>query len=170
MFTEQVKREEMRVVFQEYAWDMGWCDPCAADPLSNEELLKLGVFWLADQPPTARPLRAPRPGGPQNVFVTRMHVRYDAQHFPEDLVFQETADRQNFQGRYVLRHPWTVKSDCPAAEKYQADLQQRQRNEAETLATLTGWNIADIYNKIGLKETPGQPKSGDKWYQKIWKD
>ncbi|MEN8218569.1 MAG: hypothetical protein ABFS56_19815 [Pseudomonadota bacterium] len=26
---------------------------------------------------------------------------------PEDLVFQETADSSNFQGRYVLRHPWT---------------------------------------------------------------
>jgi len=36
-----------------------------------------------------------------------MHLRYDAAHFPEDLVFQETGDRGNFQGRYVLRHPWT---------------------------------------------------------------
>ena len=27
-------------------WDMGWCDPCAADPLSNDQLRKLGVFWL----------------------------------------------------------------------------------------------------------------------------
>ena len=22
----------MRAVFLEYAWDMAWCDPCAADP------------------------------------------------------------------------------------------------------------------------------------------
>ena len=51
--------------------------------------------------------RRPIPAGPQNVFITRLHVRYDAAHFPEDLVFQETADRENFQGRYVLRHPWT---------------------------------------------------------------
>ena len=42
----------------------------------------------------------------QDVFLTRLHVRYDAAHFPEDLVFQETADRTNFQGRYVLRHEW----------------------------------------------------------------
>ncbi|MCC6953980.1 MAG: DUF2330 domain-containing protein, partial [Deltaproteobacteria bacterium] len=46
MFTEQVKKEGGRTVFLEYAWDMGWCDPCAADPLSEEELKKLGVFWL----------------------------------------------------------------------------------------------------------------------------
>ena len=45
--------------------------------------------------------------GAQNVFLTRLHLRYDAAHFPEDLVFQETADRENFQGRYILRHPWT---------------------------------------------------------------
>jgi hypothetical protein len=35
MFDRAVKREDMRAVFVEYAWDMGWCDPCAADPLSN---------------------------------------------------------------------------------------------------------------------------------------
>ena len=36
----------MRAVFQEYAWDMGWCDPCASDPLTADELRGLGVFWL----------------------------------------------------------------------------------------------------------------------------
>ncbi len=92
MFAEQVRRENMKSVFLEYAWDMGWCDPCAADPLTMEELRELGVFWLQ--------------GNPQNVFVTRLHVRYDGEHFPEDLVFQETSDRENFQGRYVLRHPY----------------------------------------------------------------
>ena len=32
---EQVRRQDMRAVFLEYAWDMAWCDPCAADPLSR---------------------------------------------------------------------------------------------------------------------------------------
>ena len=36
MFTKQVKKEDQRALFLEYAWDMGWCDPCAADPLSRE--------------------------------------------------------------------------------------------------------------------------------------
>jgi hypothetical protein len=36
MFSEQVKQEEMSAVFLEYAWDMNWCDPCAAQPLSRE--------------------------------------------------------------------------------------------------------------------------------------
>ena len=97
------RRRTMRVLFLEYAWDMGWCDPCAADPLSNDELRQLGVFWAATAPAAA--------AGP-NVFLTRLHVRYDNAHFPEDLVFQETADRTNFQGRYVLRHAWQGEETC----------------------------------------------------------
>src|SRR5260370_10243532 len=46
MFDRAVQREDMRVVFLECAWDMGWCDPWAGEPLSNEELRKLGVFWI----------------------------------------------------------------------------------------------------------------------------
>ena len=30
LFERAVARENMRAVFVEYAWDMGWCDPCAA--------------------------------------------------------------------------------------------------------------------------------------------
>jgi len=49
MFAKQVEAENERAVFLEYAWDMAWCDPCAADPLSPQELRKLGVFWVGDQ-------------------------------------------------------------------------------------------------------------------------
>ena len=102
MFTRQVEKHAMSAVFLEHAWDMGWCDPCAADPLSSDELRKLGVFWQ-DERQMQPTFRRPFPVA-SNVFVTRLHVRYDAAHFPEDLVFQETGDRTNFQGRYVLRH------------------------------------------------------------------
>jgi len=107
MFAEQVRKEEMRAVFLEYAWDMAWCDPCAADPLSNDELKKLGVFWLEGEPSPSpggpaigiRPRRMPVPwGGAIDVYVTRLHVRYDAAHFPEDLVFQETAEPRELPG------------------------------------------------------------------------
>ena len=33
LFENQSKREDYRVVWTEYFWDMAWCDPCAADPL-----------------------------------------------------------------------------------------------------------------------------------------
>ena len=48
MFDRAVKKADMRAVFLEYAWDMNWCDPCAADPLSFEELRSLGVFWVSE--------------------------------------------------------------------------------------------------------------------------
>jgi hypothetical protein len=38
LFSTEVKKNDMSVVFTEYAWDMGWCDPCASAPLSPEEL------------------------------------------------------------------------------------------------------------------------------------
>src|SRR5882724_9320548 len=148
MFTQQVKREDMRAVFLEYAWDMAWCDPCAAQPLSTDELRKLGVFWLAESGADDGVRR--RRGGPLDVFMTRLHVRYDAAHFPEDLVFQETADRANFQGRYVLRHPWTGSETCEAAAQYRREVARRQEQEVQTLATLTGWPVAGIRAKAPI--------------------
>src|SRR5436190_8020231 len=47
MFTRQVDKQDRSALFTEYAWDMRWCDPCAADPLSSDELRRLGVFWSA---------------------------------------------------------------------------------------------------------------------------
>jgi hypothetical protein len=166
MFTEQVKRESMRAVFLEYAWDMGWCDPCAADPLSPEELRKLGVFWLPER--TSDGSR--RLGGPVDVFMTRLHVRYDAASFPEDLVFQETADRANFQGRYVLRHPWKGDAKCEAAERYRQSLRIRAEREAASLSTLTGWPIEDIRRQIGpVGESVNKP-DGRPWWEKLFGD
>ena len=72
--------------------------------------------------------------GAPNVFLTRLHVRYDNAHFPEDLVFQETGDRANFQGRYVLRHAWTGADTCSAAAAYRQTLRERRAREAEQLA------------------------------------
>jgi hypothetical protein len=155
MFTRQVENQDGRVVFLEYAWDMKWCDPCAADPLSNDELRRLGVFWSD--------------GGdsrPPNVFLSRLHVRYDSAHFPEDLVFQETADRQNFQGRYVLRHSWTGNDSCSAATEYRQKLSDRHAREADQLARLTGWSMADIRKKTG-PELPARAEP--MWWERIWK-
>jgi hypothetical protein len=168
MFDRAVQREDMRVVFLEYAWDMGWCDPCAAEPLSNDELRKLGVFWLDDIDSASgktginRPI--PRPYASTDVFITRLHLRYDSAHFPEDLAFQQTGDRTNFQGRYILRHPWTGEAKCDAARAYLKSLDTRYRTEAENLASLTGWDIQEIYQKMNFRPASGNKK----WWQKIW--
>lgn len=152
MFSEQVRRENMKSVFLEYAWDMSWCDPCAADPLSREELKELGVFWLGETNPSA--------------FVTRLHVRYDAEHFPEDLVFQETSDHENFQGRYVLRHAFKGEASCQAADDYREDLRGRRETEVQTLASLTGWDVAQLRKKMNLS---GDAPDNRAWWERLWK-
>ena len=97
-----------------------------------------------------------RPEPAQNVFVTRLHVRYDRDHFPEDLVFQETGDRQNYQGRYVIRHPWKGATSCDATHTGPT-VRERQEREAQMLANLTGWNIDDIRGKDPLSSTECVP-------------
>jgi hypothetical protein len=163
LFTQQVKREHERGVFLEYAWDMTWCDPCAANPLSAEELKNLGIFW--QERPNGKQRGGTMPQA-QNVFLTRLHVRYDAAHFPEDLMFQETSDRNNFQARYILRHAWTGTDECPAATAYRQQLQERYEHEAQTLANLTGWNIGAIRKAMNLATSP--EGTVRKWYQHLW--
>ncbi len=186
MFDKQVKKEKMKTVFLEYAWDMAWCDPCAADPLSREDLRSLGAWWMDDgrerprrggrRPPgVVKPMIAPMPprGGPVNAFVTRMHIRYDAKTFPEDLMLQVTEDRQNFQGRYVLRHPWDGEASCSMADGYYSGLKKRFEKEAKRLANLTGWDIGTIRRKM---EKNGQSfdikpeKNENPWWEQMWNE
>jgi hypothetical protein len=157
MFTRQVEKQQGRAVFTEYAWDMRWCDPCAADPLNATELRSLGVFWQ-----DAAGNQAP------NVYLTRLHVRYDGAHFPEDLVFQETPDRSNFQGRFVLRHAWSGMATCDGAGDYRRSVRDRQEQEAQRLASLTGWPVAGVRTKMGLGGKP-LPEAAA-WWQRLWKN
>jgi hypothetical protein len=88
MFDQQVMKAEMGAVLTENARNMNSCDPCAADPLSHEELFSLGVFWFNETPPDLIPGRGhrsivPTMGGARDVFVARM--------------LQETADCNNLQ-------------------------------------------------------------------------
>lgn len=160
MFDTQVKKQNLRAVFTEYFWNMGWCDPCAAEPLSPEELKQLGVFWLDGN--SQRGMGMP-------VQVTRLHVRYTPDSFPEDLSFQETSDTANFQGRYVLRHAWQGKPEqCEAAKTYFKQLAERHEQEAKTLAELTGWSVADIRKKMKLDDVPTTEKSDNQWWEEIW--
>jgi hypothetical protein len=189
MFDRQVKREEMRTVFLEYAWDMGSCDPCAADPLSQEELRGLGVFWLdggegvwpaspsASAAAPGRPARRRRPGGSfspvggaDGVFLTRLHLRYDSPHFPEDLAFQETGDRDSFQGRYVLRHAWKGGATCEAAAEYRRELRRRWDREARDVAELTGWSLDDVRRRMTLEAGAAArgPAADEPWWQRLW--
>lgn len=122
LFDQEAVKEEHRVVFTEYFWDMAWCDPCAANPLSAQELRNAGVFWTdGDADENFRAMNSPatnalaahqrravptQNGGAQPVVLTRLHVRYTANTFPEDLMFTQTKDRQNWQTRYIVQNPY----------------------------------------------------------------
>ena len=127
------------------------------------------MFWLNESGAGFAPGQGRRPipqiAGAQDVFVTRMHVRYDAERFPEDLVLQESADRNNFQARYVLRHPWKGERECPATEEYRREVIKRQEHEARQLAQLTGWNLAAIRKQMNLRTAAND---GGKWWQNLW--
>lgn len=156
IFAAQAAREDHRAIFTEYFWDMSWCDPCAADPLTPAELREAGVYWAGER--RAR-------GGGQPVMLTRLHLRYTRESLPEDLVFQETQDRTNFQARYVLRHPWTGNPDaCEAAKPYFAEVDARREREAQTLASLTGWKLADVRAQMALP-----PQAPPRWWESLWK-
>lgn len=158
MFATTYNREGRNVAFLEYAWDMAGCDPCSADPLTPEELQAAGVFWLSSEPPIDR-WNGSRPN---SVFLTRLHVRYSRDRFPEDLMFQQTNNREFFQGRYILRHHFTGEPTCNAGHQYQRSLPQRFEQEAQTLARLTGWNIQDIRNNLPEIQTRYFP-----WWQQL---
>jgi hypothetical protein len=149
MFATAYDREDQKVAFMEYAWDMASCDPCSAEPLNPAELKQAGVFWLS-------------PENPQNVFITRLHVRYTRNKFPEDLMFQATSNRESFQGRYILRHPFTGKATCAAGRNYQRSLKQRFEQEGQTLARLTGWKLPDIRQKFPQIQSQSLP-----WWQQL---
>jgi hypothetical protein len=136
LFSNQVNKNEDGV-FLEYAWNMSWCDPCVGTPLNNKQLNEVGAFWV-------------QPNGGTEAFVTRLHVRYDKETFPEDLMFQVTGNSENFQARYVINHPFAVKpTACPAAKTYvENTLPKRWEEEAKNTASLTGWDVNSIRKKI----------------------
>lgn len=157
VFARAVAHANMSAVFVEYAWDLGWCDPCAAEPLSNKELVELGARWIGsgdDQAFRTSPLFAG-----SDAYVTRLHVRYDAKTFPEDIVFMETRDRSYFQGRYVQHHPWKGSTSCDAATAYRSKLPARFAAEAKNLEDLTGWNRTDITGRMALTGEQLEPRN-----------
>lgn len=156
MFTQAIQQHHG--IMLEYAWNLASCDPCAAAPLTSRQLRQLGAYWLTNE------------GAVNNTFVTRLHLRYNANTFPEDLMFQETGDTSHFQGRYILRHPWQGKrQDCPLAAAYFNELPANFERQAQNLARLTRWDINDIRQTMHQSgQTFERVKSPTHWWQSLW--
>lgn len=130
------EREGGNNVMLEYAWNVSGsnpvkCDPCNTPPVSFAELREAGVWWLEGN----------QWGGYTGpLHVTRLHVRYGRKTFPQDLVFLNTPNSENFQGRYIVRHPATGDLSCEEGQKYLKELRMRKKKELDELAALTGWS------------------------------
>jgi hypothetical protein len=135
-FKQAHTREGKNAVFLEYAWQPSWCDPCAGEPPSTDDLRRAGAFWLAD--------------GSNEVFFTRLHLRYSKSTHPEDLMFKETSNQETFQGRYILRNPWKGEARCEAGQHYKRDLPRRLETQAQTLSSITGWDLGWIRGRMNL--------------------
>lgn len=150
LFQHQWKREGKAISFLEYAWDVSpsnyvKCDPCASTPPDFGDLAQAGVWWLNGGSDDGQQdwtdysdVDSDEPTGSPRVFFTRMHFRYNRQSFPQDLMFQTTPNRENFQCRYVLTHPASGSFNCPEGQRYLTRLRQRRRAELVQLQALTG--------------------------------
>ena len=184
LFEKAHKDEDKEALFLEYAWNVSpqfpgvKCDPCVGPPPIFADLQKAGVDWALN-------------GGlaGNDVFFTRLHVRYSRETHPQDLQFQVTPNKEHFQGRYILNNTATGDLSCESGQTYCAKVVKRRVNELENLHALTNWNtrlnkeyVMEFYNKLEdpsiLQEiddtqrndfvpfapnTPSDPNQGLKW-------
>jgi len=116
-------------VVTEYSWDSGSCDPCPGPTLDQNDLATLGADLLSS---TYKDFQ------PYSMNLTRLHARYGKDE-KNDLVFRavepivggrDIPDEQghlatevrkdganNFQGRYVILHPFTGAITCSAPKR-----------------------------------------------------
>ena len=144
MFHREYERQGKNVAFLEYAGliGVGMCDPCT---VPQDERLKLMELL-----PEIDPF--------DSSYVTRLHVRYTHEKFPEDLEFRivgsyldgfteaaaisEKASRTNiFQGRYVIRRP---KGAVFCYRRW-------NKRWMENLTRLTGWDKKEISQKMASR-------------------
>jgi MYXO-CTERM domain-containing protein len=138
---DQTLTKHPRAVVTEYSWQTTSCDPCPTPPLADNELLTLGADVLpsiAPPPPPGggAPIIRPRmrSGSLNDFVVTRLHARYSKEALGDDLFFRAAPPivggreflkgdgrleqgarsdaNNNFQARYVIRHPWTGPIAC----------------------------------------------------------
>jgi hypothetical protein len=112
--------EHPGAVVTEYAWSSGSCDPCPTPALTSSELQILGADTLG------------KGVNEYDWVLTRLHARYTKDQLGADLVFAEapaieggredgshsteakptTTMTDNFQTRFIIRHPWTGPIAC----------------------------------------------------------
>jgi hypothetical protein len=163
LFVNGERKEGEDAVFLEYAWvvvpNRPTCDPCTAPYLAPTELRSLGAYWIAREPAVS----------PGDLVLTRLHLRYDGRHFPEDLQLQETADRTNWQARYVIHHPYRGMDECPELDTYHQEIRERRRKEAENFCELTGADLNATRSRMAVGDDWFEPDEALHWWERLWR-
>lgn len=153
LFQHQWIKEGKNIALLEYAWDVSpqnfmKCDPCVGNPPTPQDLVQAGVWWTNRNWNDYSDVNDDDDDDVSNsVYFTRLHVRYNREKFAQDLMFQVTPNKENFQARYVVTHPATGDFSCPEGKKYLKALKKKRKAELEELAWLTGktyenWDMA----------------------------
>ncbi|MFM9910352.1 MAG: DUF2330 domain-containing protein, partial [Chitinophagaceae bacterium] len=145
LFQHQWNKEGKNISMLEYAWDVSpknyvKCDPCVSNPPTQQDLVQAGVWWLTRDWSNYDDVNDDNEELGTNVYFTRLHIRYNRQAFPQDLLFQVTPNTENYQARYVITHPANGEFNCDAGKKYLKELKDRRKNELVQLTSLTGKN------------------------------
>ncbi len=138
MFDRANRGDAPHSVLLEYAGGGEDCPSCPVPSLNASDLRGLGAIW-----------GTPDGRSTPNVYITRLHARFDPAYFPEDLILNETRDREGFVARYRVPSPPSAHAKCPAGEDYQENLANRARRQAQDLQRLTGWPADDIMTRMG---------------------
>lgn len=136
LFSEVTEKHPATVV-TEYSWDASSCDPCPTPPLSPSDLATLGADVTQQLDGNSNDFSFFQP-----YTLTRLHYRYTSQTLGEDLVFAQAkpitggrgvpdpkgkleqtdasaASINNFQGRYIILHPWNKQIACQNPQRGQ---------------------------------------------------
>jgi Na+-translocating ferredoxin:NAD+ oxidoreductase RnfD subunit len=148
LFQSQWNKEGKAIAMLEYAWDVSpknfvKCDPCVATAPSTQDLVQAGVWWVNRDWNDYTDVDQQEEDYSDNVYFTRLHVRYNRKSFPQDLMFQATPNTDNYQARYIVTHPATGDFSCEAGKKYLKELKERRTGEMEMLTWLTGKTYSD---------------------------
>ena len=168
LFDKAWRKEGKNIVFTEYAWDLSSsnfvkCDPCPTTPPSYADLREAGIFWLTGGN-NGRWSGADYQG---DVFMTRMHVRYNSASFPQDLAFQVTPNKKQMQGRYVMRHAVLDNNmECEGATAYLQSVAERRAKELTNLSQLTDWDVSLNVDYVHSVRAMYEKKNNG-WFEKL---
>lgn len=171
VFSTKWKAEGRNISLLEYAWNLDSrnymkCDPCSGTPPALADLKEAGVDWLKNSQGQGKW------GGSSDyegdLFFTRLHLRYNRADFPQDLTFQETPNKENFQCRYVMQIPFTGQVSCENGTAYMQSLPPRRTDELNTMYKLTGWKRSAAFQEYiqnGNTSFTEVPKSTERGFK-----